>query len=421
MADRPAEWPEFPTELLGGEVSPDDYDVWDKAFCQARQASWHGPNPALPDVDMIIRHQDACAVLSDEERYPQHLGKALQDLALLNPNLGDDVHAVLAEINGSSLIHQNADHHRALRKLFGWGFTAERVKAMRPFIADLAARLVEAMQPGDDFVAGFATQLPSTTVCELLGIPDEDRGIYHEHAERVITLLSRPLRILSMDAEEASAAVAAWEAVVEYGMSLLERRRADPQNDLVSHLACAEDCPLDDRALAVNFGDLLVGGSDTTQRTLGQMVLLLTKHRHVWDAVAADPSFADAVVEECLRYGPASPGPFRVTADTTRHRDATWPAGQVLWTSSFSVNRDEDLFEDGSKFEPGRSNGRRHLTFGYGVHHCLGASLARAELQESLRVLTAAMTCPVVCGEVDMVNEVAPRLRSLPIDFERRA
>jgi cytochrome P450 len=421
MADQPAGWPEFPVWLLGGQSSPEAQDLWEEAFREARQASWHGPIAALPDVDMIVRHQDACAVLSDEERYPQHLGAAFRELALLNPKLGDDFHAALAETEESSLIHQGGDHHRALRALFGWGFTTQRVKAIRPFLTDLATRLVDAMRPGDDFVECFATQIPSTTLCEVIGIPDEDRGIYQEHVANMMALLSRPLGIVSMDTERASAAAAAREAVTDYGMSLLERRRADPQDDLASHLACDENCPLDDRALAINIGDLIFGGSDNTQRTLGGMVLILTEHPDVWDAVAEDPSFADTVVEECLRYRPAAPGLFRRTAHATRYRDATWAASQVLWSSSYSVNRDEDVFEDGSKFDPGRSNVRSHLSFGHGVHHCLGASLARAELQESLRVLTAAMTCPAACGEVVIANEGSVGPLSLPVNFERRA
>ncbi|MGH7357237.1 MAG: cytochrome P450 [Acidimicrobiia bacterium] len=420
MADQPAEWPEFPVAMLGGQTSPEAQELWEESFRQARRASWHGPIAALPNVDMIVRHEDACALLSDE-RYVQHLGALLGELALLNPKLGDDFHAALAETEESSLIHQEGDYHRALRALFGRGFSARRVKALRPYITDLATRLVDAMRPGDDFVECFATRIPPITLCEVIGIPDEDRGIYEEHVANMMLLISRPLAILSMDAEQASAVVAAREAVTEYAMSLLERRRADPQDDLVSDLARAENCPLDDRALAINIGDLLFGGSDNTQRTLGQMVVILTEHPDVWDAVAEDPSFADTVVEECLRYRPAAPGPFRRTTDATQYRDAAWAEGQVLWSSSYSVNRDEDVFEDGSKFEPGRSNVRSHLSFGHGVHHCIGASLARAELQESLRVLTATMTCPVPCGEVVIRNEGSIGPVSVPIEFKRRA
>jgi cytochrome P450 len=421
MPERPEGWPDFPFDLLAGRPTPETQRVWERAFRQAREASWHGPFEAMPQVDMVVHHHDACEVLSDGERFPQHLGAAFRELALLNEKLPDEFLAAMVDFEKSALINQDGEYHRALRALFGWGFSGKRVKALRPFISALALRLVDAMQPGDDFATCFAAHVPPTTMCEVIGIPEEERGIYAEHVSAVLALIGRPLGLLTMDAERAATVVAGREAATAYFISLLERRRADPQDDLTSHLACAPDCPLDDRALALNLGDLLYGGSDNTQRTLNQMVLLLTEYPDVWDAVAEEPKFAERVVEECLRFRPASPGPFRRTAGETRYRDATWPSDQVLWLTNLSVNRDESVFDRGSEFDPDRSNVRSHLSFGHGVHHCLGASIARAELQESLRVLTATMTCPATCGEVVVVNDggtIGPV--SLPIAFERR-
>jgi cytochrome P450 len=419
MTDAARSWPEFPVALFEDRSSSEAQALWEGWLREARQADWHGPFAMLPGVDMIVRQRDACDVLSDGDRYPQHLVGALRSLALLNPNLDGEFHGVLDEMEASSLVNQNGSRHRAMRALFSRAFTPRSINQIRPFVTELAGRLVDAMQPGEDFVAEFAVELPAAALCELLGISGEDRASYLAWVS-AIQLVFGPT-ILSMDAEQAAAVVAAKEALIDYGMSLLAQRRAEPRDDLVSRLACDPDRPLDDRALAVNIGDLLIGGNHNTPRALSQMVLTLTEHPDVWDAVADDPDLAETVVEECLRYRPVSRGPFRCTAAETRHRDTNWPEGQILWISNFSVNHDEEVFEDGSTFNPHRSNVREHLSFGHGAHHCIGASLARAEMQESLRVLTAAITCPQVYGDVVIGDDGAGSPVALPITFERRA
>jgi cytochrome P450 len=407
--------------LLTERTSTDALAAWDGWFLAARQAGWHGPMPALPGAEAIVRHRAARELLMDDDRFPQHFTGAFRALAVLNPNLGDDFHALLDEMESTSLINLSAERHSALRALLGPAFGPRNVNRFRPFVTDLAGRLIAALEPGDDFMAGFALHVPTTTLCELLGVPEDDRASCLGWAAALAPLV-RPLSLLTMDAEQAGAVVAAREALIEYGMDLLARRRAEPRDDLISRLAADESGAFDDRALALNIGDLLFGGNDNTQRSLGQMLLILTEHPDVWEAVAADDGrFADAVVEECIRYRPGSGGAFRRTSRATQHDDADWAADQVLWISSYSANRDEDHFDDSSTFDPRRPNARDHISFGHGIHHCIGATLARAEMQECLRVLTSAITCPQVSGEIVIANEGAAGPVELPLTFERRA
>ena len=419
MADPTPAWPEFPVELITDRTSPESQALWEGWLRAARQAGAHGPMPALPGVEIVVRHECAREILSDEARYPQNFTSSFRSMAVLNPQLGADFHALLDEMDASSLINQGGDRHRALRALLGRAFTARTINQVRPFIRDLARHLVAAMQPGDDYVSAFALRVPSTTLCELVGIPEADRDRCTEWVAELAVLLS-PIRLLTLDAAQAGEVVAAREALVAYGTDLIARRRVEPLDDLVSHLAQAADDRFDDRALALNIADLLFGGNDNTQRALGQMVLVLVERPDVWDAVGADPAVAEPVVEELLRYRPPSPGAFRRTAAPVDLGGGPLDEDQALWASSYSVNRDEALFDDGAAFAPLRANARDHLSFGHGAHHCIGASLARAELQECLRVLTATITCPRISGEVVIVNDGAAGPVHLPITFTRR-
>jgi cytochrome P450 len=428
MREGPPSWPEFPAQLITDRTSKEAQALWEDWLREARRVSWHGPMPALVDTEIIVRHEDARAILADEERFPQNFTGSFRAMALLNPNAGADFHALLDEMDASSLINQSGERHRALRALIGRAFTARRINRTRPFIRDLAGRLIADLAPGDDFVAGFSTRIPSTTLCELVGIPDELRDRCAEWVAALAVLLS-PLKLVTLDAAQAAEVVAAREALIGACTELIARRRSDPprsgagdaDDDLVTELARHDGAAFDDRALALNLADLLFGGNDNTQRALGQMLLVLVDHPDVWEAVHADPASADAVVEEILRYRPASPGAFRRTACPVQRDGADWPQDQVLWASSYSANRDEAVFADGTSFDPHRPNARDHLSFGHGHHLCIGANLARAELQESLRVLTATLTDLRLAGDVVIANEGAAGPVHLPLAFDRRA
>jgi cytochrome P450 len=427
MGDVSLPWPEFPVLLLTDRTSPHAQAAWEEWLRSCRQTDWHGPMPALPGTEIVVRHAYAREVLSDGERFPQRFTGSFRAMAALNPNAGPDFHALLDEMDASSLINQGGERHKRLRAVLGRAFTARNINQTRPFIRDLASRLLAGLSPGDDFVSGFAVQIPSTTLCQLVGIPEPDRPRLAAWVDELAVLLS-PLKLLTLTADEAAAVVEARASLIAYGCELLAERRTSPSDDLMSHLAAlggsaggsSEDDGFDDRALALNIADLLFGGNDNTQRALGMMLLVLVDHPDVWDEVAANPDFADDVVEECLRFRPPSPGAFRRTACPMQYDGADWPADQALWASAYSANRDEEVFDHSTEFDVHRANARDHLSFGHGAHFCIGANLARAEMQECLRVLTATLTCPQLDGEVVIVNEGAAGVAHLPLTFTRR-
>jgi cytochrome P450 len=182
------------------------------------------------------------------------------------------------------------------------------------------------------------------------------------------------------------------EAVVEfyeYADALLAARRDDAGEDLVSTLLAAEadGDRLSDVECVNLVLNVLIGGVDTTQSQLAHAIRLLAEHPEQWAALRADPSLAAGAVEEALRYEPITPFTARIVVDDMEVRGVAFPAGTVVLVASCTANRDG--LEDPDRFDIARTDGGRLTTFGAGIHYCLGANLARAELQEGLGFLAA--------------------------------
>ena len=209
------------------------------------------------------------------------------------------------------------------------------------------------------------------------------------------------------------------QAVTElhaYLHELLAARRETPGDDLISQLiaAEAEGDRLSDVELLNLVLDVLIGGIDTTQSQLCHAVRLLAEHPEQWALLRADPSLAPAAVEEALRYEPITPFTARILVEDVEYRDVRFPEGTVLLVCSFTGNRD---VEHGERFDiAAERDAGKPLTFGAGIHYCLGANLARAELQEALRFLAERAETLALGGEpvYEGVQGVYG-LRSLPL------
>jgi cytochrome P450 len=212
------------------------------------------------------------------------------------------------------------------------------------------------------------------------------------------------------------------EAVVEfyeYAEALLAARRDDPGDDLVSTLLAAEAAggrggrPVSEpgrRAAGNAAGDrlsevecvnlvlnVLIGGVDTTQSQLAHAVRLLAEHPDQWAALRADPALAPGAVDEALRYEPITPFAARIVVEDMEFRDVAFPAGTVVLVAACTANRDGVAHAD--RFDITRTDGGRLTTFGAGIHYCLGANLARAELQEGLAFLAGHIETLALAGE----------------------
>jgi len=281
-----------------------------------------------------------------------------------------------------SISGMDPPEHTRLRKLVASAFTARRVEALRPRVASIVNELIDAMadrpQPAD-LVADFSLPLPAQVICEMLGVPAEDLGQFHAWSDTIIGDWQR-------DSDEIMTALA---ALYGYFGRLIEIKRGRPADDLMSALIAArdEDDRLSEQELTVMCCTLLIGGHETTANQISLSLLLLFDHPGQVAKLRADPGLIPGAVEELLRYVRlGSLPPARVTKEDVQLGGVTIPAGETVIPLFGTANRDPSVFTDPDRLNVTR-DAASHLTFGAGVHHCLGAQLARVELQEAFRGL----------------------------------
>jgi cytochrome P450 len=257
-----------------------------------------------------------------------------------------------------------------------------------------------------EFVEAFAKPYPSLVIADVMGAPLEDAARLHHWSNWI----QRQFDAGSMATEREGIELAV-EEFYEYADSLLRTRRDSPGDDLISKLIAAEEQGerLSDVECINLVFNVLVGGVDTSQSQLAHAIRLLAEHPQQWSLLQQDPSLAEAAVEEALRYEPITPFTARILTEEVSYRDVTFPEGTIVMVCAFTGNRDLGTDEDGSsasdRFDIAAANQRsdgsraRALTFGAGVHYCLGANLARLELQEGLAFLAERMQGLALDGE----------------------
>jgi len=213
------------------------------------------------------------------------------------------------------------------------------------------------------------------------------------------------------------------QAVVEFyefAHDLLERRRHNVGDDLISTLIAAryEGDRLSDTELVNLVLNVLVGGVDTTQSQLAHTVRLLAQHPDQWQVLADQPELASRAVDEALRYEPITPFTARIVLEEIEYRDVTFPAGTIIMVSAWNANHDGVAYEQPERFDIAAERAAKPLTFGAGIHYCLGANLARAEMQEALAYLPRRLGLIELDGEPEFgsVNGIY-QLERLPLRF----
>jgi cytochrome P450 len=290
----------------------------------------------------------------------------------------------LAEELQRNILCIDGDDHRRLRNLVNPAFTPRAADRWRPFMRTYLEQLWEAVRADErcEFVEAFAKPYPSLVIATVMGAPLADAPRLHHWSNWIQKQFDAEALMTERGLIE--------EAVVEfyeYADALLAARRADPGDDLVSTLLAAEaDGDRLSEVECVNLVlNVLIGGVDTTQAQLAHAIRLLAEHPDQWNALHADPSLAAGAVEEALRYEPITPFTARIVVEDMEVRDVAFPAGTVVLVASCTANRDG--LEEPDRFDITRTDGGRLTTFGAGIHYCLGANLARAELQEGLQFL----------------------------------
>ncbi|MFT5443885.1 MAG: cytochrome P450 [Myxococcota bacterium] len=304
---------------------------------------------------VATRYDDVSAILQDSATYSN---AGVAESKLLMP----------------MIVYMDGARHRAMRTLISRVFTPSRVAKLEPFIRESTRRLLDesAKDSRCNFMRSFASQLPSIVICDLIGIPEERRQAFVSYTEAMIETGPNAQSI-----EEPAGKI--------YGefKTLLAERNVERRDDLMSALLDAEveGDKLNEQELLGFCFNLIIGGTDTTMNLIGNGAVLLAKHTEQRSALADDLSLVPNAVEETLRFeSPTQTLPRRPTRDVELH-GVTIPAESRLLICYGAANHDERTFEDPEVFNATKpaSSRKRHLAFGLGGHHCLGAALARLE------------------------------------------
>jgi cytochrome P450 len=317
----------------------------------------------------------------------------------------------------SSISGMDPPEQTRLRKLVASAFTARRVEALRPRAARIVDDLIDALlgqpQPAD-LVAAFSLPLPVQVICEMLGVPTADMDQFHGWSDTVLGNWER-------SSDEILTAAA---QMFGYFGKLIEMKRAQPADDLMTALIAARDQEdrLSEEELMVLGCTVLIGGHETTANEINMSLLTLLDHPAELAKLRADPELIPGAVEELLRYVRLGGlAPARVTREEVQIGDVTIPAGEKVLPLYGTANRDPSVFADPDRFDVTRAPAN-HLAFGLGVHYCLGAQLARMELQEAFRgllVRVPGLRLAVPADQLRFKHGMAVHsLRELPVSWD---
>jgi cytochrome P450 len=333
---------------------------------------------------LVVRHEQVRALAQSDKLRPS-FSRLLQQFGVSS--------GPFYEWMSISPLDMEGDEHRVWRALMSRTFTPRSVERLRPFLRAEAERLVDGLLPlGQcDFVQSFARQLPALGLCELIGVPPEDRERFSAWADTIglgFNFVLLPTKIADIDD--------ALTRLLDYSAELVAARRADPRDDLVTRIAAAvdEEKGMDEAVIRASIAGLVFAGHETTKNQLGWMIAVLSEVPQEWDRVAREPERARDVIEEVLRFRSTATGFGRRTLEEVELFGVRYPVDSPVSGSIWSANRDPREFPRPDEFAVDENRAGVQIAFGQGAHHCLGAALARAELQESLVALARRMHCP---------------------------
>jgi cytochrome P450 len=322
---------------------------------------------------------------------------------------------------GDFMLLQDPPTHTRLRNLVSRSFTPRAAESWRSRAKEIANECIDrALERGAvDVIADLALPVPSTLICEMLGVPLSDRERFTQWTTDATHGLAGTMAPPAVQERAQAAAM----ALAGYFNGLIEERRKDKRDDLISQLIRAEEegDRLTPNELVVQSIGLLIAGFETTIGLIGLGAAALARHPAEQAKWRARPDLAANAVEECLRFeGPIGMTP-RVTHEDAVFGGRTIPKDTEVWVMLWAANRDPEVFPDPDRFDVERANARDHIAFGGGTHLCLGAHLARMETQVALGALVArTKEFALASDEIEWGASLFRVPKRLPIDFAPR-
>jgi cytochrome P450 len=349
--------------------------VWDDGHWLARSRLGY----------VVLRYDDVFAILRDRRFY-----SASSRRPELNTP-GAKRRPLIIEMDG--------DEHTRLRRLVSPAFTPKAADRLRPYMRETFAELLDAaLSKGRcEAFTELCVPYPVPVICELLGAPKEDLPQFTTWADQIN-------RKFDLDPKPYMDQIrTATKELEEYALALIERRRETPSDDLLSELIAVEKQGdrLSEDELTSMVQTILLAGTDTTRNQLACCIAVLVDHPDQWSLLCERPELAANAVEETMRFVATLRGAMRFASEDVVYRDILFPKGTLIWTSAVTANRDPAQWADADRLDITAVRTSQQMSFGSGVHYCLGVNLARAELQEALTML--AERAPGMAADGDVV------------------
>jgi len=359
---------------------------------------------------VCTRYDDAVMILRDPRFGREGMAKLMEARLGLTQDTS----------RARDMLFQDPPDHTRLRALVSRAFTPRVVEVMRPHIQEIVDGLLDRVDGARtmDVIEDLAYPLPVTVICEMLGVPAADQDIFKTWSTDIARSLDAA--ILPADSDAIPRGRDARLGLADYFRSLIATRRKDPKPDLLSALIAAEEegNKLSEGELVSTCMLLLIAGHETTVNLIGNGLLALLQHPDQLRALRDDPELIQTGVEELLRFDGPVQRTGRMTTAEVEIGDKRIPRGSVVVSVIGAANRDPKQFADPDRLDVSRKD-NRHIAFGFGIHFCLGAPLARLEGQIALGTLLRRMPKLALVSDVPEWRESSTLrgLKSLPVTF----
>ncbi|GII52932.1 cytochrome P450 hydroxylase [Planotetraspora thailandica] len=357
--------------LFGPSFDADPYPAYD--WLRRNEPVTRVPLPGC-DAWLVTRYEDAVATLTHPSlsKDPASASPEWRAAAL---GLPLDHRSSLAR----HMLNVDGEDHSRLRRLVSATFTPRRMEELRARAQEITDSLLDRLddpdRPEADLIAGLAYPLPITIICDLLGVPEENRATFHHHASVIDSAAASQVEDIAR----------ATDGLETFLSDLVAFKRTNPGDDLLTELVRrSNQGEIHPDELTSTAFLLLIAGHETTVALIGNGIFTLLRHPEQMAAVRADPALLPDVIDEMLRFdGPVRNATWRFPTEPVVIGGQEMVPGDSILVSLLAANRDPAVFDDPDTFSPGRI-GEPHLAFGRGPHYCVGAALAKVEAEVAI-------------------------------------